>query len=126
VHLSLTLFGNLRRYTEKKLLLHRRKVQRNINRQGAIPFGANDSDDDDDGDEHCQRQRWYLMGGPAGLLNHSWRFDERSGNGSTFYVEIVCKFKAGEEITVHYGDAYWKWVEGRFGISCHCDSCHSE
>ena len=53
-----------------------------------------------------------------------WRFDEHSGDGSAFHEKVLHEVRAGEEITVHYGDAYWKWVERRFGITGQCDSCH--
>ena len=71
------------------------------------------------------------MDGPAALLNHSceqfnaqWRFDERGDGGdASFQVEVLRPVKASEEITVHYGDAYWEWVEEHLGIECQCDQC---
>ena len=34
--------------------------------------------------------------------------------------KVLRPVKAGEEITVHYGDAYWEWVEEHLGFACMC------
>ena len=94
-----SLFGNLRQCSEKKLLRLERKFK-----ETSI--------------------------GSAALLNHSceqvnaeWRFDERGDGDASFQVELLRPVMAGEEITVHYGDMYWEWVEEHLGIECQCDKC---
>ena len=111
----LFLFGHLRRCPEKKLI----QIEKVCKETSIVkvPLASEN------------RSQWFIMDGPAALLNHSckafnaeWRFDQRS-TGSAFQVEVLRKVKAGEEITVHYGDAFWEWVEKNFGTECQCESC---